>query len=531
MKEHVKSLSHGPSTVASFPKPEDYLRRLEEEHPEQTPAYETVLSVREACASAGGRALLVGGSVRDAVLGHVSKDFDMEVYGLEPEKVEEIVAQFGEVNAVGRAFGILKISKNGVDVDVSLPRVDSKIGEGHRGFVVKTDPHMSIEDASRRRDFTMNALAADPATGQLFDPFGGVHDLERRILRVTDQERFQDDPLRVMRALQFIGRFGLSLDTDSSRLIQDMAPRLRELPRERLGDEWKKLLLKSQKPSVGLSAGMGLGIFEHMHPELPPLMHTPQEPDWHPEGDVWIHTLMVVDEAARLVRLEQLEGDEALTVMLGALAHDFGKPHVTEFIEGRLRSRGHEAAGKEPAEAFLSSIGIEGIVQQKVAKIVVSHLDPSMLFIQNVLKERKNDVADGAVRRLAARIFPATIRELALVAKTDHYGRGTFVDAENPQQLLLSDGFPAGEWIIARARHLEVEKSKPAPLLRGTDLLTCGLRPGKVFGEIIRLGDRLRDERKYTREDILLLFDGTTGPDEVKKRLMDALVDLRNEPI
>lgn len=211
----------------------------------------------------GGRALVVGGAVRDFYLNVPTKDFDVEVYGLSAARVEKIVRTFGRVSDVGRSFGILKVRlSHGGELDVSLPRRDSKVAPGHRGFAVKADPFMSVQEAARRRDFTINALVADPLTGEVFDYFGGIKDAQRRVLRVTDFERFSDDPLRALRAVQMIGRFGLRLEPTSSMIIKQMVPRLRELPKERITEEWKKLFLKAKRPSLGLQVARRLGILK-----------------------------------------------------------------------------------------------------------------------------------------------------------------------------------------------------------------------------------------------------------------------------
>lgn len=469
---------------------------------QQAETYQLTLQVARAVQAAGGRALLVGGSVRDMLVGVPAKDFDVEVYGVSAELVAELAGQLGKVSDVGKAFGILKLSANGYDVDISLPRTDSKIGVGHRGFAVKTDANMSVADAARRRDFTINAMAADPLTGELFDPWNGRDDLRRRLLRVTDAERFQDDPLRVLRGLQFVGRFGLSIDPASAELMRQMVPQLAELPKERIGEEWKKLLLKSEKPSLGLAAGMALGVFHQLHPEFPPLAKTPQDPEWHPEGDVWVHSLKGVDAAADIVRREEVEQESALVVMLGTLCHDLGKATTTEFSNGRWRSHGHEPAGEEPTKKFLAQIGIEGSIRDKVARIVVNHLVPTMFYTDAVVKKRP--VTDGAIRRLAKRIAPATIYELTLVAQADHYGRGPFPDPNFPAQLLLPEGrYPAGAWLRQRAEELGVERTQPVDLIKGRELLALGFLPGVAIGNIIRLANDLRDNHQWTREMVL----------------------------
>ena len=456
-------------------------------------------------------------------LGKISKDFDLEIYGLEPEAIEEVVKKYGKISEVGKAFGILKVSfGEGIDIDVSCPRTDSKIGEGHSGFAVKTDPNMSIEDAARRRDFTINSMAADPLTGELHDPFNGLEDIKKRQLRVTNPERFRDDPLRVMRALQFVGHFGLSIEPETADIIREMAPSLKELPKERIFEEWKKLLLKSDKPSLGLVAGMSLGIFDEIHPEFPPLAETPQEPEWHPEGDVWIHTLMSVDYAKDISDRYELPDDNTLTVLLATLCHDLGKATTTELVNGRYKSHGHEPAGEEPTRNFLATMGVDNKTRDKVVNLVVNHLAPSMLYISREIK--KEQVSDGAIRRLAKRIYPATIGELVAVSMADHMGRGPFEDPEFPEQLLLSDGFPAGPWLLKWSRELGVEKSKPADLIRGRDLINLGFKPSAEFGTVIELANKLRDDKNFTREMVLAKINEF-------KTLIEAIPELERELI
>jgi tRNA nucleotidyltransferase (CCA-adding enzyme) len=492
-----------------LPSPEEFITVLEaNEMPEHARVYRAAVELSNAIKEAGGQALLVGGCVRDMLAHKIPKDFDIEVYRLQPKAVEEIAKRFGKVSEVGKAFGILKISLGeGVDIDLSLPRTDSKTGVGHRNFDVIVDPDMSIVDAARRRDFTINSMAGDPLTGKIYDPFGGAQDLKDRVLRVTDAERFHDDPLRVMRALQFAGRLGLSIEPESRKIISSMAPELKDLPKERLYEEWKKLLLKSGKPSLGLAAGMALGVFREIHPEFPPLAETPQETKWHPEGDAWIHTLMSVDEAAKIIRREQLDEDTSLTIMLATLCHDLGKPATTNDEGGRITAHGHESAGAEPTEKFLASLGAPTLVRDKVARLVVNHLTPIMLYEDETI--RHQPISDGTIRRLAERLSPATINELVVVSEADHIGRGPFEDPEIPAQLLLNlHEFSAGPWLLARARAIQVEKSRPASLLMGRDLIGLGFKSGENIGQIIKLANALRDEKGLTREAVLQLIYG-----------------------
>ncbi len=508
----------------------EYLAQLRaqglEEHAR---AFDLVLRIARAVKDAGGRALLVGGCVRDMLLGRVPKDYDLEVYGLPPERLRRLARRFGTVSEVGAAFGILKLrAPTGVEIDLSLPRRDSKIGPGHRGFAVRTDPFMSVEEACRRRDFTINAMAADPLTGELFDPFGGYGDLQARVLRVTDAERFGDDPLRVMRGLQFAARFGLTADEDSKRVMRAMVPSLRELPKERFLDEWRKLLLQAPQPSIGLRLGMELGVFHALYPQFAALPDTPQDPTWHPEGDVWAHTLLTVDQAAAIRVRDGLPDDVALVLMLGALCHDLGKPATTVVRpDGRVTAHGHDAAGVEPAERFLDQIGADLRTREKVTRLVAEHTWPRRSYRAEV--ERGERVTDGAVRRLAARLVPATIAELVPVAEADHAGRGFFRDPATGR-LTLPARFPAGAWLRARAAALGVLHGPPADVIRGQDLIALGLRPGPAFGAIIRAANRLRDEREFTRDQILTHLTGVRDVGEALARLEALLGPASEEP-
>jgi len=306
----------------------------------------------EAVREAGGRPFLVGGAVRDALLGLPIGDYDVEVFALPAARLREVLAAVGSVNAVGEAFTVFKVTGiTGVPggVDVALPRKDSKTGPGHRGIAVAGDPALSVAESARRRDFTVNALLFDPFRQELLDPYGGRRDLEARLLRTVDPQTFADDPLRALRAVQLAARFELAVEPATARLCASMP--LVELPPERIFGEIEKLLLKARRPSLGLRLLKEWGLLDVVCPELAPLSDTPQDPQWHPEGDVWTHTLMAMDEAARLI--SDLDRPRALAVMLATLCHDLGKPATTCFEEGRIRSRGHEEAGFAPTTQVL----------------------------------------------------------------------------------------------------------------------------------------------------------------------------------
>jgi len=507
-----------------IPYPEEMVKKFKElGYKEHAEAYRKILEISQSVKKEGGKVFLVGGSVRDIFFNKMPKDFDLEIYRLEAEKIREIVGKVGRISEVGKSFGVLKVFlDNGMDIDVSLPRTDSKIGEGHRGFEVKTDPYMSVKDACRRRDFTMNSMLADVVTGVVTDPFNGLEDIENKVLRVTDPEKFIDDPVRVERAPQFVGRFGLTIEEKSLKLMRKMVPDLKKEPKSRIIEEWKKLLLKSDKPSLGLMAAMSIGIFKELHPEFLSLQKTPQDEEWHPEGDVWMHTLMAVDEAAKLCREYDLDKETAFTVMLSSLCHDLGKQSTTKLMkkDGKMQITfyGHEQAGKEPTERFLSSIGVDNLTRSKVAKLVANHLIPSMWFIDSTV--RGQEISNGAFNRLAAKIHPATMRELALTAAADYRGRGPFVNPETPDQLMMPKSFPAGQWFIERARELGMEKSKPSDLIRGKDLFCFGFKnPGPLWGEIIKLSSDLRDSKNFTKDMFFRALYGVSDEKEAVAKL------------
>ena len=420
-----------------------------------------VIAIAEAVRAAGGRALVVGGSVRDQLLGLAAKDFDVEVFGVAPDALRPLLEQIGRVDAVGESFSVYKVA----GLDVSLPRRESKTGRGHKGFHVDGDPHLSEREAARRRDFTINAISRDPLTGALVDPFDGQADLAARRLRVVDPATFGDDSLRVLRALQFVARFDLGVDDDTRALLAGIP--LDDLPSERVWGEVEKLLLLAPRPSIGLALARDLGIVHRLWPELEALVDCPQEPEWHPEGDVWIHTLMVVDQAR--TRLDGLDRGPAAAMMLGAVCHDLGKPATTAVIDGRIRSPGHEEGGVGPATSFLDRLNVYTLdgfdVRRAVLGLVAHHLKPSMF------KKSPTPVSDGAFRRLAQKV---DLELLARFAKADCHGRTGEFDCS------------AIDWFLERARALGVEHQPPPPLVMGRHLLELGVKPGPDLGVLLK---------------------------------------------
>lgn len=415
--------------------------------------------------SAGGRPRVVGGSVRDWLLGLEPKDFDIEVYGLDYETMGRALAPFGPTDIVGRSFGVLKVRLAGVEYDFSLPRRESKTGAGHRGFAVAPDAALTEAEAAARRDFTINAIAYDPLENRVLDFYDGAGDLKRKVLRHTSAA-FVEDPLRVLRAFQFAARFELTLAPETAQLCRSIVDTYQELPVERVWGEWDKWAAKAVKPSLGIQVLKQTGWLKHF-PEIAALDGVPQEPEWHPEGDVLVHTNHCLDALVGLDswRLGSMQTRRVLT--FSVLAHDFGKATTTTQADrrGKLRwvSPEHEAAGGPLAESFLQRIGSPLELVPRVRQLVVNHL----LHHQGAETYR-----DTTVRRLARKIEPATLDELIAVMQADHLGRPPLVSAETVRRL---------DHLRAAAKRLALEHAAPKPILLGRHLISLGLQPGPQF--------------------------------------------------
>jgi tRNA nucleotidyltransferase (CCA-adding enzyme) len=372
---------------------------------------------------------------------------------------------------VGKSFFVYKYK----EIDFTLPRIEKKVGAGHRGFDVTVDGQMDFKTAAKRRDFTINAMGYDIEEKTFLDPFDAQVDIDKQILRHIDEKSFTEDPLRVYRAVQFCARLNYVLAEETKDLCKDMIEKgmLEELPKERVYGEWKKLLLKAKKPSLGFELMRELGILQYF-PELQAIINVPQDPNWHPEGDVWIHTLMCVDAMAQLCRSgslhpdDQKEDKQKLKFMFATLCHDFGKAGTTAFDEkkGRLRAIGHEAAGVEPTRNFLYRLTDEHDFIKSILPLVEYHLLPSQFY--------KNGAKSKAIRRLATKV---NIEELVIVAKADFLGR-TSKEA-------LIGRYEAGEWLLEKAKDLKVKNKALNNLLQGRDLIDLGLEPSPQFKTIL----------------------------------------------
>lgn len=451
--------------------------------------------------AAGYRALIAGGAVRDALLGLHPKDIDIEVYGIAYDALVDFLKGHGRVDLVGKSFGVVKFRAVGCDTvgdstgvgdacDFSVPRRDSKTGPAHRDFLTTFDPSITPREAASRRDFTINAMAYDPISGELLDFFGGREDLENRVLRATSSA-FAEDPLRVLRGMQFACRFDLTVDPSTAELARSIANEYSTLARERVAEEFMKWAVKSGYPGRMADYLADAGWLLHF-PEIEKMRGVPQDPEWHPEGDVSIHTMLVLNEAARIAERDGLDADDRAVLVFAALAHDFAKADTTALRErdGRMRwtAWGHEAAAGPLARQFLMRIGIKNAIVEQVVKLVESHLAHSSIG---------PDVTPRAVRRLAVRLAPASIAQLVRLIEADASGR-----PPRPR------GLPES---AARIRDMAAEQSvgeKPqAPLILGRHVLQYfNDRPGEHIGEVTRAAYEAQSDGEFSTEEEALAW-------------------------
>ena len=436
--------------------------------------------VLDAITDAGGHPYLVGGCVRDALIepGCVPKDVDIEVFGLDIDALSIALKSVGNVDEVGVDFSVLKMCVNGEDFDVSLPRKDVKTADGHRGFSVEADPNSSLPDATGRRDFTINALMYDPATENVIDCWGGLDDLKAGVLRHTT-DAFSEDPLRVMRGVQFVARFGYTMHTDTIALAQLLADDYDHLPTERIWEEWYKIASKGRHINSALDTLCQTGWEKH-YPQISVLHDIEQDAKWHPEGNVHVHSGMAADKAAELADAAGLDPEDRTVVVLAAMVHDFGKATHTQHVtddEGnpKITSHGHDRAGVEPADEFLKSVGASKAIRDRIKPLVREHMCASGV----------KTVTRPAVRRLARRLAPATINEWAMVCTADRGGRGTgSVPADTERWLDL----------------YEEVGPKMTPLLRGNHLIDAGMKPGPAFKPVLAAALEAQDDGVFDDE-------------------------------
>lgn len=430
----------------------------------------------------GGSGWLVGGCVRDLSLDIAPKDFDLEVFGCDESTLRRICQKFGQCLEVGKQFGIVKLQTVSHTIDLALPRQEVKTDHGHRGFSVQTDPHLPPEKAASRRDFTINALMWNPISGELLDFFDGLQDLQSRTLRHVSPA-FAEDPLRPLRAMQFAARFSLTLAPDTAQLCQSLLTEAHTLPGSRIWVEWQKWA-HAAHPTFGLQCLHDSGWLA-LYPELQAMQGCPQEPRWHPEGDVWNHTALVCNQAARIATRESLNDQTREHLLFGALCHDLGKPLTTFTDENDcIRSPNHSVAGIEPTRAFLKRIHAPARIIDHVVPLVHDHI--CHLFGQPT---------DRAIRRLSHRLEPATIELWEMLVEADASGRAPAPPSR-----------PAQTW-VERAQQMNIHQSRPIPIVSGKMLIQYGVKPGPEMGQQLEKAyhEQLNGEFDTTEEAVIWL--------------------------
>lgn len=412
---------------------------------------------------AGGEPLIVGGAVRDHLMGEQPKDFDIEVGGMNEAALVQVLQRWGRVNLVGSDFGVIKVwLSDGQELDFSLPRRERKIksGRNHRDFIIEIDPEMSIEERMARRDFTMNAIGFNPITGDIIDPFDGqIAILIRQI--VPTSERVKEDPIRVLRAMQFAARFNMTISRwDMLRQMRaDFFKMDENKRRDRSWIEWEKWASKGKYPSAGLKLLQRVGWLDK---ELD-LVGVPQDPRHHPEGDAWNHVGEVVDWMHRICEREEITGVRRLALMFAALLHDCGKKtHTQIHPDGRITSHGHEEAGVEPAQRWMENNGVPKLIQERVLPLVRHHMAGRF----------GDQPSPAAIRRLALKV---DLRDLILLIEADCRGRGQ-----------AGQGVPAQVREMMRvAKEIHVFDRQPEPILKGRHLIERGMKPSPQFKVIL----------------------------------------------
>ena len=424
---------------------------------------EMAVRIAQLVKDAGGRAFFVGGCVRDRLLGKENKDIDIEVHGIPPETLTRLLGTLGEVTSFGKSFGVFGLRHCGLDI--AMPRSERAVGPGHQDFDCTLDPFIGTRQAAMRRDFTVNALMQDILTGEIIDHFGGLRDLENRVIRHIDEVRFAEDPLRVLRAAQFAARFGFTVAPETVAVCRKMD--LSALSAERIFGELEKALLKAEQPSVFFTVLRGMQQLGCWFPEIRDLIGVPQPAKYHPEGDVWNHTMLVLDQAAAL----RGQAENPLGLMLSALCHDLGKPAVTRVeSDGRLHAFGHDQEGITVADRFLSRITHEKKLKQYVKNMVLLHMLPNMMDMQHAGQKAFNKLFDRSV----------CPEDLLLLCRADILGSSMTAESYAATGNHLRDRLSAYRTVMAQ------------PGITGADLIAAGFSPGETFHEALRLAHQLQ---------------------------------------
>lgn len=441
--------------------------------------YKAIVPIIEKISQKKGSSYLVGGAVRDLLLDIDISDIDIEVHNLNFEDLSNLLSEFGTVNYVGKSFGVLKVGN--IPIDWSLPRRDSS----GRKPDVKIDPDLTIEEALKRRDLTINAMAIDLKNISLIDPFGGFNDLQNKILRSPDNNFFVQDPLRFYRVMQFIPRFGMYPSDDLNQVCKTMD--ISNISIERIEYEFEKMLLKSVKPSLGFLWLKDIGRIKEILPELADTIKTKQEIEWHPEIYVFTHLMQSLDAAAKF---DYKDDNEKLIMMYAALCHDLGKATTTRFIDGRLRSLGHEKAGISLTKRMLKRITKKVDLISQVAALVGFHMVP-LSYIRCDAKKSTYKKFALKLKKYDLNIF--MVSKLCLADKQGRNGKSS-----EPLDITFKDL----DQFIQNASDAGVLYSYVEPLLLGRDLKNL-VEPGPRMGEILKYAYKIQLDKDISDKELL----------------------------
>ena len=422
---------------------------------------EMATKIAHAVKDCGGSAYFVGGYVRDLIQGNPGKDIDIEIHGIAPEKLKEILGSLGKRLEIGESFGIFGLK--GYSLDIAMPRTETNRGRGHKDFDVFVDPHIGTLKAAKRRDFTINAMMQDVLTGEIVDHFGGREDLKHGIIRHIDPVTFVEDPLRVLRGAQFAARFGFDIAEETVELCRTMD--LSTLAKERILGELEKALLKAEKPSIFFKLMRKMDQLSVWFPELEALIGVEQNPKHHAEGDVWVHTMMVLDEVAKI---KEYASDQ-LGLMLSAITHDFGKAICTEIVKGEIHSYEHETKGLPIIRTFMERLTNEHRLIKYVLNLSEYHMKPNTL------------AASGASIKSTNKMFDNSVDPPALLCLAVADGLGKIA----PREYVSYDNFFIERLAIFR-------EYMARPYVTGKDLIDAGIEPGINFSDYLAYAHKLR---------------------------------------
>lgn len=412
-------------------------------------------AIAQDIARLGGRAYFVGGIVRDGLMGVGCKDIDVEVYGISPQALREVLTAHGTVVEKGASFGVLGLEHT--NLDIAMPRRERRTGERHRDFDVSVDPALSPREASMRRDFTINAMMRDVLTGELIDCWGGRADLEARIIRRVSAATFPEDALRAFRAAQFAARLEARIEPETAALCAGID--VFQVSRERVFDEMCKALLKASRPSAFFRELSAMNHLREFFPEIEACMGVAQNPRFHPEGDVFEHTMLVLDCAAEL----RARAKEPLFFMISALLHDVGKCVATQAQpDGRITAYGHETLGLPMVERQLRRLTNNARLIRYVCNQVELHMRPNMLAANQSRKKKTRAMFDLSV----------CPEDLILLSRADASGK-------------LDAPYDEGYEHFLTERLEDYRQVMRRPMVTGRDLIDAGLKPGEAFSALL----------------------------------------------